>query len=88
MKYSRWIICAITAALGLTAALFFPGSTTNEQRRAQAAAGPVLLPVLEAGKPPAAATEEAARALPALKAPALRKGDTIGIVAPASSTRC
>ena len=85
MKYSRWIICAVTAALGLTAGLFFLGSATNERRKATAAADRALLPVLAAGSPPAPATAGSARTVPTLKAPALRKGDTIGIVAPASS---
>jgi muramoyltetrapeptide carboxypeptidase len=85
MKYSRWIICAISLALGLPAGLFFLSSTGKEQHRASAAPDLALLPALEAGNPPAPAPEKPARAAPTLKPPALGKGDTIGIVAPASS---
>jgi len=85
MKYSRWIICAVTVALGLPAGLFFLGLTRNEHHKATAAPNLALLSALEASSPAAPAKEEPAQARPTLKAPALRKGDTIGIVAPASS---
>ena len=85
MKYSRWIICAVTVALGLPAGLFFLGLTRNEHHKATATPNLALLSALEASSPAAPAKEEPAQARPTLKAPALRKGDTIGIVAPASS---
>jgi len=85
MKYSKWIICVVTVALGLPAGLFFLALTRNEHHKAAAAPNLALLPSLEASSPPAPAKAEPAQARPTLKAPALRKGDTIGIVAPASS---
>ena len=85
MKYSKWIICVVTVALGLPAGLFFLALTRNEHHKAAAAPNLALLPSLEASSPPAPAKAEPAQARPTLKAPALHKGDTIGIVAPASS---
>ena len=75
----------VTVALGLPAGLFFLGSAGDEQHKATATPKMALLPTLGAVSPPVPATEEPAPARPILKAPALLKGDTIGIVAPASS---
>ena len=78
MKNSRWLICAAAVALGLPAGLFFLGSPAKAVRQTATSPG-------GAGIAAASPTEKPRLAPAVLKAPALRKGDTIGIVAPASS---
>lgn len=85
MKYSRSVVGVVAGALLLATGLFILGSSVKANRKIASNPGGGEPPPLEPAVPAASATEENAMPPATLKASALRKGDTIGIVAPAST---
>ncbi len=87
MNKSRWLICAVAIALALPTALFFLGSPVKAGRQTvtNPAGAELPLPGPRDPAPQPAEGQDEKLPLAVIRAPALQKGDTIGIVAPASA---